>query len=147
LSREEMLDGDMFISINDQKFWTLQQDVLIRYGALIFCKYQMINVPKGTPTMFMFFIPKDAPNAFEIYKYIEYETANWKTPVIKAKPQDIAEGRDWDWPGTEVKIEIVEFDGIGAHIPRDRMDEILKTFTKEWKNRLIREKKEDDENK
>jgi len=124
--------GNDHLSGKDRRAWALIQDILLRFHTLIIFKHQTIHVPMGIPECFEFFVPQDATYTYEIIKYIEYETSGWICEPIKCDPEDKAKGRDYDYPGTQVKIHIMTFDGIAPHMPKDVVDKIVKEAVKNF---------------
>lgn len=143
MSKNHEYTGDDFLSSVDLQPWRLVQEVLMRWSTLIIFTHQRTHVPKGIPTYFMFFVPKNATFRYEIVKFLEYETESWKQDVIPCKPEDKESGVDYDWPGTKVSVDVTTFRGVDPHLDRDVRDKMIQEALKDIKMRFKKQENDD----
>ena len=108
------IKGDDFLSSHLKKLWALHRDIIYKWGVYTIFKWERWGHSTTKERLFThWFVPKHASQCFEIIKWLEYELKD-----EKFEPDD-------GLPGTDVSIQVFEYDGLDPYIEQDEIEKTL----------------------
>jgi len=127
-----MLDGDGLVSAHERKLWTLHQEIIFRWGVYTMFQWRRMHVGEMKDEHICWFVPREAPECYEIIKWLEYE--------LGKEEREPSEG----WPGCQVHINVMECSCVEPYVDRDTSEEMAAKFAQMFKERIkkLKEKKE-----
>lgn len=128
-------NGDDYISGFERGLWMLHQHILFKWGVYTTFKWERRHVPLMKNQLIEWFIPKDVTFAYEIAEFVKQELAN------EVYPSD-QDGKFGPWPGAEVKIQVLFFDGIMGYVTQEESKKIAEECLKQFRMRIASLKKE-----
>jgi hypothetical protein len=131
----EELNGDHFLSPHLRNLWSIHQDIIFKWSTYTIFKYDRgIVLPSGqkTNSLLMWYVPRTAPDCFEICEWLEYELEKFIE-----EPEEIETKRGIEYyPGADVDIKVVEFSAIEPYLDRDTYEAFLRTESGTIKKQL-----------
>jgi len=127
------MNGDDCISPHEHHLWQIHQHILLNWGIYTMFQWRRMHVPNMVDEYIFWFVPRDAPNCFEITKWLEHELGQFER-----EPHHDGE---FPFPGCQVKVNVMEFSGIMPYLDRDSSEEMAKQAVEIFKKHLSRSRK------
>jgi hypothetical protein len=111
-------NGDNFLSPFEFGLWSIQQEIIFRWGVFTIFRWDRINVPKGKREAIWWFVPRDEPDCYEICQWLEKEVGH--------NEREDTQMEDIVYPGLDVYIKPLEFSGIDPHMEREEVEKLAR---------------------
>jgi hypothetical protein len=131
-----MPNGDHFMCGKERALWSLHQEIILRWGVFTMFRWERMHVGKMQDECIYWFVPREAPECFEIIKGREYELEK-----EEREPEE-------DWPGCQVHIQVMECECLDPYIDRDINEVLCKKYAKMFQDKIqkaLQKRKEEKE--
>jgi hypothetical protein len=130
------MSGDEFLSSFELRLWSLQQEIIFRWGVFTLFRWDRADVRFKINDHVWWFVPRASSQCFEISQFIEKELE-----------RDIREEHTFKdgtfFPGLDVTVKVLEFDGVQPYIEQDEILKMAENMTAQMMAYLKKLNKED----
>lgn len=112
------INGDEHICGFERRLWTLHQEILWRWGVYTIFRWDRMHVPMGIPEFVWWFVPREAPQCYEITQFIEEELKDVNREAAQLHPDEPP------IPGAELRVVVAEFHCLEPYVENAKIKEI-----------------------
>jgi len=137
-----MPNGDHFMCAKERQFWSLHQEIILRWGVFTMFRWERMHVGKRQDECIYWFVPREAPECYEIIKWLEYE-------LEKEEREPSEDSKFGYWPGCQVHVQVMECECVDPYIDRDINEVLCKKYAKMFQDKMqkaLQRRKEEKEN-
>jgi hypothetical protein len=113
--------------------WSIHQHILLKWNCYTIFKYSMFNVPEMKRGFLQWFVPRGHPYTNTVKMWLEEEL------------QSFAHTGSDQFPGTDVSVTIMEYDGIHSYLQREQAEAIAHNCLKRFMDDINNMKEDNNE--